>query len=339
VLFRSLLCHKAIWWGVTSQVSNSWPLCFANLIASIASFVLTCVRWRWLLVTSAKYISLKVIIEDLAEKEVNVYSKVKTTFKSGFSQSSAVVKPTTIKVSGPATAVNKVKSGSLVGDAIDIGANYEGNFSIVPVDESGNEVKDVKLSQSEGTLSLKIGNQKEVSIGSSYTGSLKDGLKVEKLELSSATVTIIGAPDVIDKIDKIETQPIDLSLITSTKDINLNFIVPEGIGITNNNKYVSATITIKQAVITTKTIDGIVVNLLNKKDGQFTYETSPISIILSGTADALSGLTAADFTASASVADLIVAGDAQVKLDVSLLKASVNVNISNKPVTIKVTVK
>ena len=62
-------------------------------------------------------LSVKVTIEELVEKEVNVYSKVKTTFKSGFSKSSTIVKPNIIKVSGPASAVNKVTSGSLVGEA------------------------------------------------------------------------------------------------------------------------------------------------------------------------------------------------------------------------------
>ena len=284
-------------------------------------------------------LSVKVTIEELVEKEVNVYSKVKTSFKNGVSKSSTIVKPNTIKVSGPASAVNKVTSGSLVGEALDIQGNYEGNFSISPIDASGNEVKDVNLSQSEGTLSLKVGSQKDVPIGSSYSGSLKDGLKVETLNLSSDKVTIIGDPNAIAKIDKIETQPIDLSQITSTQDMNLNFIVPEGISIASDRKYVSATIKIKQAVTITKTIDGIVVNLTDKKDGKFTYEAPTVSVTVSGTEEALSGLTLADFNASASVAELNVAGDGAVKLDVNLVKPNANIKISNKPETVKITVK
>ena len=205
---------------------------------------------------------------------------------------------------------------------------------------------DVNLSQSEGTLSIKVevkrsstGSQKDVAIGSSYSGSLKDGLKVEALDLSSNKITIIGDSNDIAKIDKIETQPIDLSQITSTQDINLNFIVPEGISIASDSKYVIATIKIKEAVTITKTIDGIVVNLTDKKDGKFTYEASTISVTVSGTEEALSGLTLADFNASASVAELNAAGEGEVKLDVSLVKSNANIKISNKPEKVKVTVK
>ncbi|HEY5525805.1 MAG TPA: CdaR family protein [Clostridium sp.] len=292
-------------------------------------------------------LSVKVTIEDLVEKEINVYSNVKTSFKNGFSKSSTIVKPDIIKVSGPASAVNKVKSGSLVGEALDIEGNYEGNFSIVPIDNSGNQVMDVNLSQSEGALSLKVGakketstgSQKDVDIGSSYSGSLKDGLKLESLDLSSNKITITGDSNAIAKIDKIETQPIDLSQITSTQDINLNFIVPEGISIASDRKYVSANIKIKQAVTITKTIDGIVVKLTDKKDGKFTYEASTVSVTVSGAEEALSGLTLADFNASASVAELNVAGDGAVKLDVNLVKPNANIKISNKPETVKITVK
>lgn len=292
-------------------------------------------------------LSVKVTIEDLVEKEVNVYSNVKTSFRNGLSKSSTIVNPDIIKVSGPASAVNKVKSGSLVGEALDIDANYEGNFSIVPIDNSGNQVMDVNLSQSEGALSLKVGakketstgSQKDVPIGSSYSGSLKDGLKLESLDLSSNKITITGDSNAIAKIDKIETQPIDLSQITSTQDINLNFIVPEGISIASDRKYVSANIKIKQAVTITKIIDGIVVNLTDKKDGKFTYEASTVSVTVSGTEEALSGLTLADFNASASVAELNVAGEGEVKLDVSLVKPNANIKISNKPEKVKVTVK
>lgn len=292
-------------------------------------------------------LSVKVIIEELVEKEVNVYSNVKTSFKNGFSKSSNIVNPNSIKISGPASAVNKVTSGSLVGEVLDIEENYEGDFSIVPIDDSGTEVMDVNLSQSEGALSIKVTgqkvvakiSQKEVSIGSSYSGSLKDGLKVEALDLSSNKITIIGDADVISKIDKIETQPIDLAQIASTQDINLNFIVPEGISIASNGKYVVATIKIKEAGTITKTIDGIVVNITNKKEGKFIYGASTISVTVSGTEEALSGLTLEDFNASASVAEIIAAGDTEVKLDVSLVKSNANVKILTKPEKVKVTVK
>ncbi|PRR83593.1 CdaR family protein [Clostridium vincentii] len=280
-------------------------------------------------------LSVKITIEELIEKEINVYSNVKTSFKSGVIKSSAVVKPNSIEVSGPASAVNKVTSASLVGEALDIDENYEENFNIIPIDDSGNEVTGVNLSQTEGTLLLKVGSQKDVSIGSSYSGSLKAGLKVESLDLSSNKITIIGDPDVIGEIDKIETQPIDLSQITSTQDINLNFIIPEGTSIASNRKYVTANIKIKEEETITKIIDGIVVNLADKKE-KFTYEVPTVSVTIRGTAEALSGLTLTDFKASASIAELAVVGESEVKLDVSLVESNANIKISSKPEKVKV---
>jgi YbbR domain-containing protein len=291
-----------------------------------------------LTIKNSGVLAVKVNIENKAEKEVEVYSCVKTTFKSGFTQSSMDVEPSTIKVSGPESAVNKVSKVALKGEKLDISSKVNERFNLVAVDAQGNEVKGVNLSESEGILSIGVGNQKEVSIKPTYTGKINDNLTLESTVLSKDKVTIVGSYDEIENIDSIETEPIDLSSVSANQDIKVKLKLPKGISLASGQNYVIATIKVKSNIIT-KTIEGVQVTLLNKKDGTLKYDVPTISVEVSGTQDVLNSITATNISATASVGDITEAGEKDVSIDISIVNADESLKITSKPEKVKVTVK
>ncbi|MDS0527202.1 CdaR family protein [Clostridium sp. SHJSY1] len=298
-------------------------------------------------------LAVKVNIESKKDKEVEVFSQVKTSYKSGVSQTSVDVKPNKVKVSGPESSVDKVSKVALKGERLDISEDINEKFNLIAVDAQGDEVKGVNLSESEGTLAINTGNQKEVPIKATYTGKLSANLTLEGTSLSKNNVSIIGSYDQISSIDSIETEAIDLSSITTNQDIKVKFKLPKGISIASGQNYVVATVKVKSNATTNtttnentktnniinKTIDGVQVNLSNKKNETLKYETSTISIEVSGSQDVLNSLTASNISATASVADIVEAGQKDVPVTISLVNTDQSVKIVTKPETVKVTVK
>lgn len=296
-------------------------------------------------------LAVKVNIENKKDKEVEVLSQVKTSYKSGISQSSIDVKPTTVKVSGPESSVDKVSKAALKGEKLDISDDINEKFSLVAIDAQGNEVKGVNLSESEGSLIISIGNQKEVSIKPTYTGKLNSNLTLESTSLSKNNVSIIGSSEQIADIDNIETEAIDLSSISGNQDIKVKLKLPKGVSLASGQNYVVATVKVKSNVTpntttndttsstVTKTIEGVKVNLLNKKNETLRYETPAINIEVSGIQDAINSLTVANISATASVADIGEAGEKDIPVTISLINADQSIKIVTKPETIKVTVK
>ncbi|MBD7913272.1 MULTISPECIES: CdaR family protein [Clostridium] len=283
-------------------------------------------------------LAVKVNIENKVEKEVSVYSAVKTTFKNGITKSSVDVKPNKVKVSGPESAVNKVAKVALKGEKLDIEENINEKFNLVAVDAQGNEVKGVNVSENEGILAIEVGNQKDVTIKPTYTGKLSSNLTLESTVLSKEKVTIIGNYDEISNIDSIETEPIDLASINNNEDIKIKLKLPSGIMLASGQNYVVATIKVKDNTVT-KSIDGVQVNLINKKEGTLKYEVPNISVEVSGTQEALNSITAANISATASVGDITEAGEKEVPIEVNIVNADNNIKVISKPEKVKVTVK
>lgn len=275
-------------------------------------------------------LTVKIKIEELVHKDVNVVSKVNTSFDKGFSQSSISVNPSKVEVSGPSSVIDKVDSVALIGKADKISENFDETFELKPIDKEGTEITGAEISQKEGTLSMKVAKQKDVSINLKYSGSLKSGLSIESSELSRKTVSIIGEVGTIDKIESLDTEPVNLDNINDTSSLDVKIKLPDGIKISDDNEYTSVKINIKNTQIITKTIDGVTVDYLDK-DNKFKYNApSLISVTVSGTAEDLANITASNIKASASLKDIVAVGDYNITWNAELVNTAANVTLSTK---------
>ena len=290
-------------------------------------------------------LTVKVILEESTEKNVSVYSKVRTTFKDGVSKKSITVTPKSVKVSGPESLVKNVTSVVLEGDIVDISKDISKSFKLIPIDSSGNEVTGVELSEDIGKVVVNVGNSKQVKINPVYKGSLPENLTLKGITLSADTVNILGDSNVVKSINQIDTQPINLSDIKESGTIDVKLNLPNGVSLVDNDNKVTASIEVAQKEdniednVITKKIEGVKVNLTNKENTSLTYEANSITVEVSGKSSEINVLTAENVTATASVAGITEVGEQDVKLDVSLTNAGSSVNIISKPDNVKVVVK
>ena len=282
-------------------------------------------------------LSVKVKIEDYAEKYVDIKSKVNILFEEGFSQGSVTINPKNAKVSGAKSAVDNVENIVLMGDANNISSDFEREFEVYPIDKSGNIIKDVNVDIDKGTLNMKIKKEFEIPIKVQYTGKLKDGLSIEKVTLSKNTVAIHGDPKKIEDIKNIETEPINLSDITSDKNISIKLAVPEGFTINDEDRYVNINLKIKNEIPITKSFD-VKVNYLGT-DNKYEYTNNSVAITVSGIKEVIDSITLDNIKVEASVEGLAV-GEHEVQWTASLVGMDgkdVSISSTSGKITVSIT--
>ncbi len=162
-----------------------------------------------------------VTLEKLVTEKKSVEIKVQD--KSKIDQISKDKK--NISVSGPRSLVKEVKS--VVG-ILDVGSNtndFSNQVTLMPVDKKGNEVTGVELEQSSIAVNVTLLKEKKVPIKLKFN----EEINLKDYTLSQESVTIKGKKDIVDKIESIETQPVDINEVAdgSSKDIYLN--LPDGL--------------------------------------------------------------------------------------------------------------
>lgn len=286
-------------------------------------------------------LTIKVVLENLEEKEVNVTSKINTTFQDGISEVLSEISPQKVTISGASSFIDKVSQVIIDGSESNISRNFSRTFNLKAVDANGDEVDGVEISTKKVTYSMKVKKQKEVPIKVDYQGSLPNGISKEFEELSINNIIISGEVDDVDKIESIKTEPIYLSNITENKKITLDLVIPEGINVVGNDTSVILTYNVKNnntvPEVTddekqiTKTIEGVEISYIDEDTAKYNYEyvTKTVNIDIKGTKTELDNITKDQIKVEASVKELTTEGENSVNWNASLINPVNNVSIVN----------
>lgn len=286
-------------------------------------------------------LTIKVVLENLEEKEVNVTSKINTTFQDGISEVSSEISPQKVTISGASSFIDKVSQVIIDGSESNISRNFSRTFNLKAVDANGDEVDGVEISTKKVTYSMKVKKQKEAPIKVDYQGSLPNGISKEFEELSINNIIISGEVDDVDKIESIKTEPIYLSNITENKKITLDLVIPEGINVVGNDTSVILTYNVKNnntvpevtddEKLITKTIEGVEISYIDEDTAKYNYEyvTKTVNIDIKGTKAELDNITKDQIKVEASVKELTTEGENSVNWNASLINPVNNVSIVN----------
>ena len=133
-----------------------------------------------------------------------------------------------IMVSGPRTLVDKVKN--IVG-TVNVDNNlsdFSQSIKLEPVDYKGKVVEGVKLEKNSKSANVTLLTEKVVPIKLNLSNNIESDINYE---ISQDTVTIKGKKDIVDSIEYIESQPIDLSQLSSEIDKDVYLQIPNGIAV------------------------------------------------------------------------------------------------------------
>src|SRR5699024_6055402 len=161
-------------------------------------------------------------------------------------------------------------------------------------------------------------------------GELPDGLTLVDMS-APEEVDVFARNSVLDELDKIETEPIDLSEIEDTTEIEVELQLPETVRM--NEETVTVKFEVEQEKEMTLPID-----ITNTGDNEVVFQNdadNEVEITVTGPVDQVKNLKESDFTAKIDAADLAegthtvdISIEAPNNVEVKQSKADVQVEVT-----------
>lgn len=271
-------------------------------------------------------LTVSVRIEDMVEKTMPITSDIKVTPRQGYFVSEAIIEPKEVKVSGAESVVSKVASVVVSDSKEDVFENIVGSYDIKALDENGNEVTGVFLSEKTANVEIKVSKGKSVKVNISTTGQLPNGLKLKSIESSKKTVEILGPKEILDTINEVNTTPLDLRSINESKDVSLGIIIPEGLRVSQGEDYITAKVNVIKVVTKEFNIKYSIVGTV--QGVKITPSKDTIKVNISGYEDEIGNVTADNIKATIDVSSLKEEGTFEQDPKVTLQGLNENFSIT-----------
>ncbi|MCY6354665.1 CdaR family protein [Clostridium sp. ZS2-4] len=229
-------------------------------------------------------------IDDYVEKSFTIKPKINGESKNGFYKEAPIITPSTVVVRGAKQYVNNVEEvfAEIKMDNADKNVRLLANLKAV--DKAGREIPEVQLSSKFVDVVVPIQKTKQVGINIKTKGALNSNYILKSIKPKIDKVVITGEPKALVGIDKLEIEPIDLTILTSEKtDLKLNLILPQGIKLVQDEQHIGAEIILDKVV--QKNIN-LSINMKNlEKGASAKLEKENVSIVISGGKSILDSLT------------------------------------------------
>lgn len=155
--------------------------------------------------------------------------------------------PKEIEVSGLRKDVDRVDR---IVSSIDDEKYLDGkihNLGLKPLDKDGKTVENVELSTNSLSISFDVLQTKEVKVKLDVKNEIPGAMEIKEAKINPQTVVIKGDASTIDDIDEIKTEKLDLAEIkTLTYKENLKLVLPEGVGLNDNDGQVEVSVKISK---------------------------------------------------------------------------------------------
>ena len=257
------------------------------------------------------------------------YSNVK--FADGYQVASTVIEPEKVEVVGGIDTVNRVDSVVVIIEKSGrVSSDFSGEGEVIALDAEGQIlpvtiVPDIVKFSTSVTIPAK-----EVPLVTATSGTLADGLTLDKIELEETSVKIVGSQNILDEISEIKV-PVDLSEVTESTEIFVDIPVPRGASSISPTR-VKVNITITETI--EREFPDISVTPINVADSlslSFPNEDT-VALTVKGIRREVEALRASDFTLTIDVTDL-EAGRHKMPIQ---LKGPDELDVQLKPKTITV---
>lgn len=194
--------------------------------------------------------NLNIIInlEEILEKTMEIVPEIDVTSTGEYFVSPVEIKPKEVKITGAESLVNRVEKVVVRGEAKEVTEDVITSYPIIPVDILGKEVEGVELQSEYADVVIRVSKGRNIPVKINTIGELQSDLKLKSIEASRKTVEIIGPKEILDQIVEIKTEVVDLSKIKDNEEINIGFIVPDGVNILNGQEFVTVKVNVTKMI-------------------------------------------------------------------------------------------
>ena len=283
----------------------------------------------------------KVVVK--VERRISQKKQIRVSYlgnyASGEEPTTLSISPSSVTVSGAKSLVRKVsyiratvQKSRLSGKAASVTA------SLMPVDSSGYEVKDVVLSQKTVHIRTALYKTKRVKLNVSVKDSSDDS--GNRTYDAPDRVTIKGPQSKLADIDEIKSKPIDISDIHKDTTVKIEPILPDGVELASDSGNLTMTVNVKNGDYSKDFVfrgSDIEVNDLGS-DYDAQILTDSVKVTVAGSSKQLSAVKKGDIHLSVGAGDL-GEGTHEVQIEAELKKKYSELTLSPQTVSVKITKK
>lgn len=210
-----------------------------------------------------------------------------------------------VKVSGAKSLISRVTSAKLTLDQTKV-TGKEHTFSVKPVavDSSGNVVKFMKVKPGRVSVTAVNSTTKKVKLIANVSNPTDDNYT--RTYDAPSSIMIKGLSKDLKGITSIETNTIDISGITSSQDVAMSYVLPNGIKIANASLGLKLSVKVK-GVTREKTfiLSSSNVSVSNVASGlNATVNTSSMTVTATGDSTVIDALSSSDFKVTVNASGL-----------------------------------
>lgn len=174
-------------------------------------------------------LKVSIVVDELQTRSVSIKQELTLTAKSGYYLGETSLSYTKVNISGPAEYINSVQNVVAKGEFKNLDTDLLSTVQLKAVDEENKVVENVTVQPSTVDITVPVRQLKPAKVNVKTSGQLRGDLSLKATTPSKTYIELKGDKDVIDKISEVYTEPIDLSKITSTTDINVKIVLPAGV--------------------------------------------------------------------------------------------------------------
>ena len=254
-----------------------------------------------------------VVLEEVSDVPMPVRLNIIGNVPFGYAYSTPKVSPENVTVSGASSAVQRV--GSIVVDIRLDGLTVSLSATYAPraIDARGAEVRAVRINPATVNVDVPVAQQvgyKEVGVRPVVQGKVAGGYLLQPIEVEPATVTIVGSPSSLANVNYADTEPVDVSGLSSSVVRRVQVLPPQGMTLLQPQP---VSLTIRVAPLITSQTLRVAPTIQGLGQGmQIVGDVPPVDVTLSGPAPTLQSITPRDFRV---VLDLTGLGPGQQQIE------------------------
>ncbi|MCY0893661.1 MAG: CdaR family protein [Acidibacillus sp.] len=237
---------------------------------------------------------------------------------TGLSLGQPIVSVSHVVVSGPNTLVHQVVAVTARVNVSGAQTNFTRIIPVFPVSADGRVIPGVVCNPSTVTVTIPIENPVHaVKLVATTAGTPSGNVVVSGISINPSQVQVQGTSSDVDALTSIALPPISVDHLTQTQTIQVAIPIPF-VGAHLSTPTVNVTVTI--APKATVTLQGIPISLVGNAQGTaYTLEgQKTTSITITGPADIVTSLTAADIEAYVDVSQVANGMKKSLPIQISL---------------------
>lgn len=271
--------------------------------------------------------TVKISIEESATKQFAIGVTTVGTPSSGYAVGEATCTPNVLKVSGPASVVNKISKIMVEADVTDMSTLYSNTLTPKFYDTDGDIIESSRLTYrtTDVTVNVTMLKTKTIPLSFKVTGTPAENYAYVETVCTPETVTIAGSPANLAKVTDIEipNSQVDISGATNNvqKMVSISEYIPEDVKLVNADEgSVLVTAIIEKLKTKTFEIKTDNIKLLNVPSGYTASISTGDNIIITvkGLEENIDKISADDIKASVDLSKIITAGLKTLPVDIEL---------------------